>query len=217
MQHGPSQGLVPLDPMEEKILYNTDDSLWDPSLLNCNDIGGGGLGSWSALMQSAVADSSSDTGLPEEWSGLSFQNTELSTGNQPSNMLDSEKQQGSWADNNLQTASSFSSKPFPMLNDSSVNSSFPGFQQPGIQYKPEQRESLLQDESHESIQNSPKSNSEWLDRNPRQQLSAERCQQVQHTLEHLDNTWVSHRNERSESDAPLQRIDPYSMVLPTKQ
>lgn len=212
MQHGPSLGLVPLDPMEEKILYNTDDSLWDPSLLNCNDIGGGGLGSWSALMQSAVADSSSDTGLHEEWSGLSFQNTELSTGNQPSNILDSEKQQGSWADNNLQTASSFSSKPFPMLNDSSVNSSFPGFQQPGIQYKPEQRESLLQDEPHESIQNSPKSNSEWLDRNPRQQLSAERCQQVQHTLEHLDNTWVSHRNERSESDAPLQRIDPYSIV-----
>ncbi|KAK9924941.1 hypothetical protein M0R45_033282 [Rubus argutus] len=163
-------------------------------------------------MQSAVADSSSDTGLHEEWSGLSFQNTELSTGNQPSNILDSEKQQGSWADNNLQTASSFSSKPFPMLNDSSVNSSFPGFQQPGIQYKPEQRESLLQDEPHESIQNSPKSNSEWLDRNPRQQLSAERCQQVQHTLEHLDNTWVSHRNERSESDAPLPRIDPYSIV-----
>ncbi|KAM5581219.1 hypothetical protein ABKV19_010442 [Rosa sericea] len=209
MQHGPSQGLVPLDPMEEKILFNTDDSLWDPSLVNCNDIGGGGLGSWSALMQSAVADSSSDTGLHEEWSGLSFQNTELSSGNQPSNILDSEKQQGSWADNNLHTASSFSSKPFHMLNDSSVSSSFPGFQQPGIQYKPEHRESLHQDESHESIQKSPKGNSEWLDRNPRHQ--------VQQTLEHLDNTWVGQRNERSECDAPQQRIDPYGIAQPSSK
>ncbi|XP_050380885.1 uncharacterized protein LOC126798091 isoform X2 [Argentina anserina] len=209
MQHGPSQGLVPLDPMEEKILFNTDDSLWDPSLVNCNDISGGGLGSWSALMQSAVADSSSDTGLHEEWSGLSFQNTELSSGNQPSNILDSEKQQGNWAVNNLHSASSYSSKPSPMLNDSSVSSSFPGFQQPGIQYKSEHRESLHQDESHESIQKSPRSNSEWLDHNSRQQ--------VQQSLGHLDNTWVSQRNELSECDAPRQRIDQYAITHPSNK
>ncbi|KAH0969270.1 hypothetical protein GBA52_028892 [Prunus armeniaca] len=101
--------------MEEKILFNTEDNFWDASMVKRSDIGAGGFGnaleqtgysdafpslqsgSWSALMQSAVAEaSSSDTGPQEEWSGLTFQNTDLSTGNQSSNILDSEKQQGSW-------------------------------------------------------------------------------------------------------------------------
>lgn len=44
-------------------------------------------GSWSALMQSAVAEaSSSDAGIQEELSGLSFQNTDSSIGKQPSNL-----------------------------------------------------------------------------------------------------------------------------------
>lgn len=231
MQHGPSpQGLVPLDPMEEKILFNTEDNFWDASMVKRSDIGAGGFGnafeqtgysdafpslqsgSWSALMQSAVAEaSSSDTGPQEEWSGLTFQNTDLSTGNQSSNILDSEKQQGSWADNNLQSASSLSSKPFPMLNDSSVNSSFPGFPQPGIQFPTEHREGLHQDEYHESIQKSPKNTSEWLDRNPQQKLSVERSQQVQPHLR-LDNTWTSQINEHSECDPREQRIDSYGIV-----
>ncbi|ONI19041.1 hypothetical protein PRUPE_3G255600 [Prunus persica] len=225
MQHGPSQGLVPLDPMEEKILFNTEDNFWDASMVKRSDIGAGGFGnafeqtgysdafpslqsgSWSALMQSAVAEaSSSDTGPQEEWSGLTFQNTDLSTGNQSSNILDSEKQQGSWADNNLQSASSLSSKPFPMLNDSSVNSSFPGFPQPGIQFPTEH-----QDEYHESIQKSPKNTSEWLDRNPQQKLSVERSQQVQPHLR-LDNTWASQINEHSECDPRQQRIDSYGIA-----
>ncbi|TQD95268.1 hypothetical protein C1H46_019060 [Malus baccata] len=202
MQHGPSQGLVPLDPMEEKILFDMDDSTWDSSMGKQSDIGAGGFGnafessfpslqsgSWSALMQSAVAEaSSSDTGQQEEWSGLTFQNTELSTGNQPSNIVDNENQ-GSWADNNLQSVSSLSSKPFPMLNDSSVSSSFPGFPQPDIQFTPEHREGFHQDESHESIQKSPKSSSEWLDRN---------SQQVQPHMR-LDNTWTS-QSSKPEGD-----------------
>ncbi|KAM2014894.1 hypothetical protein FF2_044695 [Malus domestica] len=197
MQHGPSQGLVPLDPMEEKILFDMDDSTWDSSMGKQTDIGAGGFGnafessfpslqsgSWSALMQSAVAEaSSSDTGQQEEWSGLTFQNTELSTGNQPSNIVDNENQ-GSWADNNLQSVSSLS-----LLNDSSVSSSFPGFPQPGIQFTPEHREGFHQDESHESIQKSPKSSSEWLDRN---------SQQVQPHMR-LDNTWTS-QSSKPEGD-----------------
>ncbi|XP_008379419.3 uncharacterized protein [Malus domestica] len=203
MQHGPSQSLVPLDPMEEKILFNMDDSTWDPSMVKHSDIGAGGFGdafessfpslqsgSWSALMQSAVAEaSSSDTGQQEEWSGLTFQNTELSTGNQPSNIMDNENQQGSWADNNLQSVSSLSSKPFPMLNDSSVNSSFPGFPQPDIQFTSEHQEGIHQDESHESNQKSPKNSSEWLDCNP---------QQVQPHMR-LDGTWTS-QSSKPEGD-----------------
>ncbi|CBI21222.3 unnamed protein product, partial [Vitis vinifera] len=113
-QMNPSPGLSALDPMEEKILFNMDDN-WDASFGKRTDMGTGSCGnawehtdymntypsvnsgSWSALMQSAVAEaSSSDTGLQEEWSGLTFQNTELSTDNQPSHFMDSAKQETGW-------------------------------------------------------------------------------------------------------------------------
>ncbi|CAI9272635.1 unnamed protein product [Lactuca saligna] len=61
-------------------------------------------GSWSALKQTAVAEASSgDSGVQEEWSGLSFQNPVLSNENQPSNMveLESGKQQTPWLYNIL--------------------------------------------------------------------------------------------------------------------
>lgn len=156
-------------------------------------------------MQSAVAEaSSSDTGLQEEWSGLTFQNTELSTDNQLSNVMGSEKQQAGLFDSNLLLTSS-SSKPFPVFNDSSVNSSFPGFQQPGVQFSMEQRDALHQDDSHESIQKSPKNTGEWLDCNPNQKPSIEGIQPVQ-PLMHLDNAWAGQIFEHSGSDAHQRRI-----------
>ncbi|KAF5480205.1 hypothetical protein F2P56_000971 [Juglans regia] len=224
MRLGPSQGLVPLDPMEEKILYNLDDNIWDASFGRCTDMGVGGVGaalehtdypsafpsiqsgSWSALMQSAVAEaSSSDTGPQEEWSGLTFQNTELSTDNQPSNVMDSEKQQSSWLDNNLLNTSSLSSKPFPVFNDSSVSSSFPGFHQPGIQFSIEQKDTLHQDDSHELIRKSPKNTGEWIDCGPKQRPSREGSQPAQ-PLMHLDNAWASQIFEHQEGDFHQQRI-----------
>lgn len=75
-------------------------------------------------MQSAVAEATSSdaTGLQEEWSGLSYQNPDLSTDNQPSNFVDSGNQHTSWADDNLQSASLYSK-----------SSGFSGFQQSGGQ------------------------------------------------------------------------------------
>lgn len=212
-QLGPSQVLVPLDPMEAKILYNMDDNIWG-SFGGHPDVVVGGFsntlehpdssnafpslqsGSWSALMQSAVAEaSSSDTGLQEEWSGLTFQNTEHSTDNQISNFVDSEKQQTGWVDNNLHSASSFSSKPFPMITDSSMSSSFPGFQQPGIQLSIEQREDMCQAGSHESIENY----------NPQQKPSIEEGQKVQ-TFMHLDNAWAGQMFEHAHSNSQQERV-----------
>lgn len=231
---GPSQGLVPLDPMEEKILFNTDDNMWDASFVRRSDTGAGAggfvntmehteysnafpsiqSGSWSALMQSAVAEaSSSDTGLQEEWSGLTFQNTEISTENQPSNILDGDKQQGGWDDNSLQCATSLGSKPSKpssMLNDSTINSSFPGFNQPGIQFVTKQRDSLLQDNSHESIQKSSKNASEWLDCNSQQKFPVG-SQQLQQ-LRHSDNTWAGQINEHSEYNANQQRMSSHDVA-----
>ncbi|KAJ0457477.1 hypothetical protein HanIR_Chr15g0774161 [Helianthus annuus] len=109
----PSQELNSLDPMERKFLYDTnDDNLGSfgnmfedidkehafPSLQN---------GSWSALMQSAVEETSStDTGVQEERSGLSFQNPELSNDNQTSGLMDSGKNLTPWQNNSFQTGPS---------------------------------------------------------------------------------------------------------------
>ncbi|KAL6579956.1 hypothetical protein OROMI_007980 [Orobanche minor] len=90
---------VSLDPTEEKILFGSDDNIWAAFGKSPNTTGeastlfdNGGLsngvpsmqsGSWSALMQSAVAEtSSSDIGPQEEWSGLNFHNTNGFSANQ---------------------------------------------------------------------------------------------------------------------------------------
>ncbi|XWS32958.1 hypothetical protein CRYUN_Cryun22dG0035600 [Craigia yunnanensis] len=222
-QIGPSEGLVPLDPIEEKLLYNMDDNFWDASLGRRTDLGAGSFsnelensdfsnafpsiqsGSWSALMQSAVAEaSSSDTGLQEEWSGLTFQNTEQSADNQLSNFVDSDKQQAGWIDGNLQSIS-FSSKPMPMFNDSGVSSSFLGFQLPGIQFSTEQGENLPHDVSHGfSEKKFPKVTSEWVDCGTQQKQSIERGPQAESYM-HLDNAWVGQMYEHSDSGAHQQR------------
>ncbi|XP_010525114.1 PREDICTED: uncharacterized protein LOC104802970 [Tarenaya hassleriana] len=136
----PSQGLVPLDPLEEKILFNMEDS-------SISDIASGVFGdkyddanfsntfpsiqsgSWSALMQSAVAEaSSSDTGVQDEFSGLTYQNMELSADNNITKFRDSDKQQAGWVNDSLPCSASFTSKSLEMDNNPDIGSSFPGFQ-----------------------------------------------------------------------------------------
>ncbi|KAA8547916.1 hypothetical protein F0562_004345 [Nyssa sinensis] len=227
-QIGASQGLATLDPLEQKILFNMDDNSWDASFGRQADMGTGGFGntlestdylnslpsiqsgSWSALMQSAVAEaSSSDTGLQEEWSGLSFQNTELSTENQPSNFVDSGKKQASWVDNNLQRASSISSKPQILFHDSNMSSLFPSFQQPGIQFSNKQREGMHSNSSHESIQQSTRNASKWVDCNPQQKQQIEGSQPVQ-KISSLENAWHGRNYMHPESDAHQPSISSYN-------
>ncbi|KAK9278620.1 hypothetical protein L1049_028193 [Liquidambar formosana] len=197
MQVAPSQSVVPLDPTEEKILFGTDDNLWD-AFGRSTSVATGGYnlldgtdypnafptmqsGSWSALMQSAVAETSSgDVGLQEEWSGLTFPNSELPTGNhQPSAFNDSGKQQTVWADNNSQNAASLISRPFPLSDgaDTSTNyGSVPGFQQSGLKYSGEKNERFQSNSSHRSIQQSSEEGSKWLDCGPLQKPLAEGSQ-----------------------------------------
>ncbi|KAM6549415.1 hypothetical protein CsatB_021091 [Cannabis sativa] len=223
MQHDSSNDLVSLDPMEEKILYDTDDNVWNDSFSGHSDMDAGGFGtleqietlnacpsiqsgSWSALMQSAVVEaSSSDTGLQEEWSGLTIENAELSTDNRTSNILDNDKQQRDWTDNNLQNESSLSSKSPIMLNDSSVSTSFPGFHPTGTKFMTNQREDLCQEDSHESIWNSPKDTRLWLDYNPQPTLPKEGNEQVQRFL----HPWAGQINKVSENNAHQQSIPSY--------
>ncbi|KAI3454735.1 hypothetical protein Pfo_011398 [Paulownia fortunei] len=113
------QNEVALDPTEEKILFGSDDNIWAafgkvPHMSGeaGNSFNNGGLsnglssiqsGSWSALMQSAVAEtSSSDIRPQEEWSGLIFHNNDGPSGSQLLSMHnDSFKQGTSLADDNM--------------------------------------------------------------------------------------------------------------------
>ncbi|KAL0350802.1 UNVERIFIED_CONTAM: hypothetical protein Sradi_4229400 [Sesamum radiatum] len=146
--HGSSPGKVSnasLDPLEQKILYNTDDGSWRFSFGRSNKTGTGDSestvenqscmdtfpsiqsGSWTALMHSAVAETSSpDTAIQDEWSGLSFQKPEQSTDNQLSNFTTSENQQTDWTERNLQNIVPPSSEPEQLFQKANVNCGFPG-------------------------------------------------------------------------------------------
>ncbi|ONI08828.1 hypothetical protein PRUPE_5G203400 [Prunus persica] len=196
IQVAPSQSVATLDPTEEKILFGSDDNLWEafgrstnvgmggPNVLDGTDIFGGlpsvQSGTWSALMQSAVAETSSaDIGLQEEWP-LSFRNQEPPTGNQqPSSVGNTSKQQSGWASNNLHSSSDLNYRPFPHSadvhrpNTSSTFSSVQGFQQSGPKTLHERGEVFRNDSSQRFIQQNPEQGSKWLDRSPVQNLSAE--------------------------------------------
>ncbi|GMI78211.1 hypothetical protein HRI_001490400 [Hibiscus trionum] len=127
-QASPPQAVATLDPTEEKILFGSDDSVWDifgrsdnmSSVLDGMDSFGAfpslQSGSWSALMQSAVAETSSnDIGIQEEWIGLDVQSSEPRSGNMPTSIVNyGGKQQSAWVESNLPASSMPNSKPFPM-------------------------------------------------------------------------------------------------------
>lgn len=165
-----------LDPLEKKILFNSDDNIWDASGRKSGGFGslfeaGESLpslqsGSWSALMQSAVAETSSgDTGLTEEWSGLTVQNAENSISNQPS-VVDSGNQPSRWVDANSQSSFSISSKPIHAFT--SLNSGFPVLQHSPMQEKQYQKSVTLF--------------GQWLDHNSQQlpKLNASSIQYYEH-------------------------------------
>ncbi|KAK1293522.1 hypothetical protein QJS10_CPB17g01967 [Acorus calamus] len=178
---GPSLGHVNLDPTEEKLLFSTDDDNWDASFGRGGSINADGSdilnmfpsmqsGSWSALMQSAVAEApSNDMGLQDEWSGLSFQKIEPPPGIPPTMLSDSGKQQLAWANNDLHAATSMTSRPFPLVGDGSPSISGragPSFQHSNIKYVQSDRERT--DAPHESFQHSSKQIGMQSDQSPQQ-------------------------------------------------
>ncbi|XP_028763510.1 uncharacterized protein LOC114721808 [Neltuma alba] len=188
VQVPPSQNVATLDPTEEKILFGSDDNLWDAfgrnagfNMLDGADSFNGfpsiQSGSWSALMQSAVAETStSDMGVQEEWSGLSFRNAERLPGNERPSTIDNSKQVPVWAEN-LHSSSNINSRPFLQpedVNRSNNNANFsgvPGFHQSG-------------DATHEQLDRLQTGSSQrpvpqflergkWLDCSPQQKGHAE--------------------------------------------
>lgn len=222
-----SQGSTSLDPLEEKILFNTDDCSWESALLGHGTMAMGGFGgahehadfisafsatqsgSWSALMQSAVAEaSSSDTGQQEEWSGLTFQNPEISADNQPTNYVGNGKQHNGWADANLQCVSSPTSKPQVQFQNSNPNHGFPRFQQSSYLVA-KQSDGMHSDSSLESFQHSPQNARLWFDCNYQQKQPVEENQLVQ-TSAPLQNVWHGQQFEHSGSDGCQLNVSLYN-------
>ncbi|XP_057769687.1 uncharacterized protein LOC130989665 [Salvia miltiorrhiza] len=183
-----SEASATLDPLEQKILYGSDDRGWLSSFGASDEKGAGDFectvenpsfgdtlpsiqcGSWSALMQSAVTEtSSSDTVVQEEWSELSFQNPEPSSDNQPSNLSNGENLQDNWVDRNLQNVSSPSSEPEQLFPRLDMKGSFPGFQHSGKQFRKQKDESQCES-SHISGQCSTDYNSQLKHPTGRNQL-----------------------------------------------
>ncbi|XP_019058927.1 PREDICTED: uncharacterized protein LOC104820999 [Tarenaya hassleriana] len=193
----PSQGLVPLDPLEEKILFNMEDSsiseiasgVFGDKYDNVNftnSFSSIQSGSWSALMQSAVAEASiSDTGVQEKFSGLTHQNMELLADNSMSKFIDSDKQQTGWMNGSLPGSALFAVEPLEVANYPDVNSSFTGFQLLSDQ----QRVSSGQDGgTTESTQRSPKVIGRWVDCNPQHKLSVGGNRQVRPNVHFNDSS-----------------------------
>lgn len=122
-QSGCSQVSGGLDPTEQKILFSSDD---DWASVGTSDIMGmSGLhvstfegnafpsiqsGSWSALMQSAVAEASSgDMGVQDEWSGLTYQKAEPMNMNHNTVSNDNVKLQSTCFPNNIHRGSALHS------------------------------------------------------------------------------------------------------------
>ncbi|CAI8610120.1 unnamed protein product [Vicia faba] len=221
----PPHNVATLDPTEEKILFGSDDNPWDGfgrnSALNMLD-GSDGFsgfpslqsGSWSALMQSAVAEtSSSEVGIQEEWSGLSSRNTERSLPKEGPSPIDSNKQQSVWPDNNLQSAPNINSRPLIRQDDlsrpsSTVNfSGLPGFHQPGADTAQEQHNRLHADSSQRSIPQTLE-RGKWLDCSPQHKPGAEGS----HIYGNAASSSGLEINENIQISEPLNRSNGWNYV-----
>ncbi|THU51190.1 hypothetical protein C4D60_Mb06t28390 [Musa balbisiana] len=169
---GSSSGVASLDPIEQKILFGSDNDNWGfsfgGSLISGmgEDIHGHTLendhygsfpsihsGSWSALMQEAVQASSSDKGLREERSGLCFQKTEQVMGKPSVPINVNRKQPTAWDDSNLQSVTSVTSRSFPLFNDANAtpNSSTSPSNQNFSEFAHEENDRILTEASQVSF------------------------------------------------------------------
>lgn len=209
-QGASTQSAVALDPTEEKILFGNDVNIWEafggPSLTGSGDATDllNGFppvqsGTWSALMQSAVAETSStDVGMQEEWSGLGSQNSRSQSGTQnPTVFHGNEKSQpGSRHNSNDVSTHNLNT------NISFVNGS--GQQQPF----PNQKREYLQTESQITQEGR-----RWLDSNQQKphveekqvlenSNSSRECSRTDAAFwSHQQNTYL-HENNAQQSSRP---------------
>ncbi|KAJ8540548.1 hypothetical protein K7X08_035693 [Anisodus acutangulus] len=201
-----SQNEVGLDPTEERILFGSEDNIWsafgkspDMNGEGDNPFDGAGLmnglssiqsGTWSALMHSAVAEtSSSDLGVQEEWSGVNFHSTEIPSGTQ--NLIyNSGRHKTSSAEENLPPNSSLNSVSVQPSDGSNMNNNYSNVQGHRLPYEPGQ--SLHANSSQRLVQSSEEGN-KWSNSGPRQKSAAEVCQMMFGSSSHPINREINMR------------------------
>lgn len=219
-QASSSQNSVALDPSEEKILFGSDDdSIWDAfgkkpdegvsNLLDSAEFMNGlpsiQSGSWSALMQSAVAEiSSNDVGHQEDWTNSSSQNPDISAGNHLSSSNDAEKHQTTLVNNNLRISSAFTFGSVAPSNDTnSYHNLAQGVLQFGHKVSQEELEGSLNNSSHRPIQQSLAGGSNWLNSKNQSDGSAS------HTVD-ADVNGRRYSNHGAPQNGPSQPSKPYN-------
>ncbi|CAA7393456.1 unnamed protein product [Spirodela intermedia] len=229
-----AQELVKLDATEQKLLFSADDdSPWNASFGSGNTDSGAACrnlldgnnsfnvfpslqsGSWSALMQSAVAETSSgDTGLQHEWNGLSFQQKEHSSGNGPAMFIDYGKQQTSLIEN-LQSESSITPRPFPLFDDTDVSSHDQAatmFHQPSFKSVYNRDRELHAEISHQCLQQSSKDANSQVDKSQLHSQFHGGSEPQMHFRDTSAGTWTGQLCEQPASTVPVEaRSNPLNM------
>ncbi|CAA2977553.1 Hypothetical predicted protein [Olea europaea subsp. europaea] len=185
-----SQNEGSLDPMEQKILFGSDNNVWaafgksnNMSVETGNLFDNGGLlngvpslqsGSWSALMQSAAAETcSSDIGLQDEWSGLVYNSAEVPSANKhPSLYINCGKLEASLAGDNVRlpsTMGSGSAAPCDGTNTNNHYQNFMGFNQFGPKFQDEPGQKLQSETSQRLVLSEEEG--KWLDNSSLQRVS----------------------------------------------
>ncbi|MCD7458229.1 hypothetical protein HAX54_037592 [Datura stramonium] len=198
-----SQNEVGLDPTEERILFGSDDNIWAAfgkspmSGEGGNPFDGAELldgtpsiqgGTWSALMQSAVAEtSSSDVGLQEQWTGLNFHSTEIPSGS-PNLGYNSERHKATYAEENLPQASSLNSVSVHPSGSPDMRNSYHNVQGHRFPFEPGKS---LQSNSSQRLMESSDERNKWSKLGQSQMFGAEGRQMVEKTSNPLDREMVS--------------------------
>ncbi|XP_074371699.1 LOW QUALITY PROTEIN: uncharacterized protein LOC141712600 [Apium graveolens] len=214
-----SQNSIALDPAEEKILFGSDDgSIWDAfgkkpdgGVLNLLDSAEfmNGLpsiqsGSWSALMQSAVAEiSSNDLGHQEDFTYSSIQNSELSAGNHLSSSYDAEKHHTTLVNNNLPISTAFTfGSVAPSDDTNSYHNLGQGVLQFGQKVSQDHLEGSLNNSSHRPIQQSLAGGSNWLNSKNQSDGSASHTVDADVNGSRYSNHWAPPQNVPSQPSKP---------------
>ncbi|CAH9092724.1 unnamed protein product [Cuscuta europaea] len=208
-QANSSHNEVGLDPTEERILFGSDDNIWaafgkcpNPGEEVSNSLDGSGLphgfssiqgGTWSALMQSAVAEASrTDVGPQEEWSGLDFHTTVVSSGNQNVSTHDNGREHSALMDAHISIAPLLNSEAGqPSVSDYMKNSyvSHPGFQQ-FVKKIPNDITQNMQSNSVQRLVQPSEEGSKWPDVAPLR-MSGDEGSQMQMNTSHLFDAGVN--------------------------
>lgn len=127
-------------------------------------------GSWSALMQSAVAESPSGEADQDDWSSLSLQKTEPASGDYLP-LHSNPKQQSIWSEQNVPVSSSMNGRSFNLLNNVNPQlgvQSVQGLQQSGSEVGGHLESKLENIQHNNQIKLQPGSSSQFLQETPEQ-------------------------------------------------